>query len=182
MSWCWIRTGTAFLSPKPAPSDPVSDRPAPTVHLLCGLPGAGKTTHARRLAEEVPAVRFSLDEWMLRLHSPRYDDPAYAARLPACTSLIWDTAVQVLRLGHDVVLDWNQWSRRRRAHWADTTRQAGYQVMLHHVDAPIDVAVARAQARAAAGSHDIDEAGVRHLAEIFEPPTTDEGIPIRTVH
>lgn len=28
------------------------------VHLLCGLPGAGKTTHARRLAAALPAVRF----------------------------------------------------------------------------------------------------------------------------
>ncbi|WP_460532347.1 AAA family ATPase [Flindersiella endophytica] len=36
------------------------------VHLLCGLVGAGKTTCARRLAADLPAVRFSPDEWMLR--------------------------------------------------------------------------------------------------------------------
>ena len=44
-------------------------RPAPghpTVHLLCGLPGAGKTTLARQLEAGLPAVRFSLDERMLR--------------------------------------------------------------------------------------------------------------------
>ncbi|MDN5726533.1 MAG: ATP-binding protein [Propionibacteriales bacterium] len=35
---------------------------ASTVHLLCGLNGAGKTTHARRLEAELPAVRFTLDE------------------------------------------------------------------------------------------------------------------------
>lgn len=40
----------------------------PTVHLLCGLPGAGKTTLARRLEAGLPAIRFSLDEWMLRLY------------------------------------------------------------------------------------------------------------------
>lgn len=152
------------------------------MHLLGGLPGAGKTTHARRLAANLPAVRFSLDEWMLRLYQLRYDDPAYTARLPLCTGLIWDTAAQVLRLGHDVVLDWNQWSRRRRAHWRGTAQQAGYQVVLHHVDVPIEVAVARARDRTAQDtSHDIDEAGVRHLADIFEPPTADEGIPINTV-
>jgi predicted kinase len=88
----------------------------------------------------------------------------------------------VLRLGHDVVLDWNQWSRQRRAAWRDTVRHAGYQVLLHHVDVPLDVAVARARERAGtAGSHDIDETGVRHLAGIFEPPDEGEGIEIRTV-
>jgi predicted kinase len=159
----------------------VGDQPGPTVHLLCGLPGAGKTTHARQLAETLPAARFSRDEWMLRLYGLSYDDPAYAARLPTCTGLIWDTALQVLALGHDVVLDWNQWSRQRRAHWCATARQAGYRVLLHHVDVPVEVAVDRVLARTAHDSHETDEAGVRHLAEIFEPPTTEEGIPTRTV-
>src|SRR5215831_19511334 len=46
----------------------------PTVHLLCGLNGAGKTTYAVRLAEARGAVRFSLDEWLLMIHPEiRYD-------------------------------------------------------------------------------------------------------------
>lgn len=85
-------------------------------------------------------------------------------------------------LRYDVVLDWNQWSRARRSRWRDTARQAGCPVVLHHVDVPVEVAVARALGRTdTAGAHHIDEAGVRHLAGIFEPPTADEGIPIRTV-
>jgi len=53
----------------------------PRVHLLCGLPGAGKTAYAYSLEAELPAVRFSLDEWMLRLYPWSYDDPRYVARL-----------------------------------------------------------------------------------------------------
>ncbi|WP_223979178.1 ATP-binding protein [Arthrobacter sp. NicSoilB8] len=41
------------------------DRP-PTVHLPCGPNGAGGTTRARELQAGLQAVRFSLDEWMLR--------------------------------------------------------------------------------------------------------------------
>jgi predicted kinase len=158
------------------------DRAAARVHLLCGLTGAGKTTHARRLAAELPAVRFSLDEWMLRLYALKYDDPEYVARLDGCQSLIWDMAQQVLRVGSDVVLDWNQWSRQRRATWRHRVEAAGYGVLLHHVDVPLSTAVRQALARGAReGSHLVDEAGVRHLAGIFEPPTHDEGIETVTV-
>ncbi|HEY2792851.1 MAG TPA: ATP-binding protein [Micromonosporaceae bacterium] len=148
-----------------------------TVHLLCGLNGAGKSTYARGL----PAVRFGLDEWMLRLYPLRYDDPAYALHATEVQELIWETAVQVLAAGVDVVLDWNCWSRARRRQWRDRAVEAGFDVLLHHIDVRLEVAVARAVDRRDPGSHEVDEAGVRHLAALFEPPVPDEDIEIRTV-
>lgn len=44
------------------------------IHLLAALNGAGKTTLARRLEATLPAARFSLDEWMLRLYGTSFDD------------------------------------------------------------------------------------------------------------
>jgi len=152
------------------------------LHVLCGLVGAGKTTYARRLASELPAVRFGLDEWMLRLYELPYDDPGYAEHLEACTSLIWDTAQQVLELGRDVILDWNQWSRERRALWRARATAAGCELLLHHVDVPLETAVRQATSRRAVGSHALTAEAVRHFAGIFEPPTAGEGIEIVTVH
>src|SRR5947209_1082007 len=80
--------------------------PRPIVHLMCGLVAGGKTTLARQLAEELPALRFSRDEWMIRLYGLSYDDPRYVAHLDACTGLMWDLAVEALRLGVNVILDW----------------------------------------------------------------------------
>jgi predicted kinase len=154
------------------------------VHLLCGLLGTGKTTHAKRLAADVGGVRFTLDEWMLRLYGLRHVDPRYPAHLEPCQDLIWDVAVQVLAVGHDVVLDWNQWSRERRARWAGRPRELGYDVLLHYLDVPLETALARVLYRTSVGdpvSHEIDEAGARHFAGIFEPPTVAEGLDILLV-
>ena len=155
------------------------------MHLLCGYNGAGKTTYARQLAETLPAVRFSLDEWMLRLYPDlAFDSPEYGERAETCKALIWDVARQILVLGSDVILDWNQWSRARRATWRDAAQNAGFDVVLHHIQTPVEVAITRADARAAqniAGSHVLSENGIRHLASIFEPPSSAEGLQIVTV-
>ena len=49
----------------------------PTVYLLCGLPAAGKTTLAKQLEEKQGAVRFTLDEWMIRLYDYTIFDREY---------------------------------------------------------------------------------------------------------
>jgi hypothetical protein len=108
-------------------------RSTPTVHLLAGLNGAGKTTHARRLERDCPAVRFTLDEWMLRLYQLRYDDPRHPELAERCKDLIWATAQQVPAAGTDVVLDSNQWSRTHRATWRDKAMAAGYHPVLHYL-------------------------------------------------
>ena len=159
-----------------------TDNTPPTVHLLCGLNGAGKTTHARWLAEERRAVHFSLDEWMLHLHPElRYDAPGYGELAERCKARIWETARKILALGHDVILDWNGWSRARRATWRDLAHHAGYSVVLHYVQVPLNIAIARADARATTnttGAHRLDADAIRHLAAIFEEPREDEGMPI----
>jgi predicted kinase len=40
----------------------------PAAHLIHGFLGAGKTTFARELERNIPAIRFSHDEWMVRLY------------------------------------------------------------------------------------------------------------------
>ncbi len=126
-------------------------------------------------------MRFSLDEWMLRLYPLRYDDPGYAERAERCKDLIWSLAEQILALRQDVVLDWNQWSRHRRSVWRRRIESAGHHAVLHHVRVPLDLAIRRVEERSGRrepGTHPLDAAGVRHLATIFEPPGPSEGLAI----
>jgi predicted kinase len=39
-------------------------RLATTLHLICGLPGAGKTVLAKTIAASTDAFRFEPDEWI----------------------------------------------------------------------------------------------------------------------
>ncbi|HXB53796.1 MAG TPA: AAA family ATPase, partial [Vicinamibacteria bacterium] len=46
----------------------------PRLIIVCGLPGSGKTTHAKLLESSLRAVRLSPDEWMDALSLDLYDE------------------------------------------------------------------------------------------------------------
>ncbi|SCD46179.1 Predicted kinase [Streptomyces sp. TverLS-915] len=79
--------------------------------LLVGLPGAGRTTRARRLAEEHGALRLTPDEWMLPLFGASDPD---GKRDVLEGRLLW-LALEAVRLGTHVVLDYGCWSRAERS-------------------------------------------------------------------
>lgn len=155
--------------------------PLPEVHLLAGLNGSGKTAFARELEVSLPGVRFTLDEWMLRLHQLEFDHPDYPAAAARCRELIWTTAVNVLRAGAPVILDWNLWSRARRAEWWNRACAVGAPCVLHYVNVPINVAIIRAAARVDPAAHTLAATDIRHLAGLFEPPSATEGFALHEV-
>jgi predicted kinase len=153
----------------------------PSVHLMCGLPAAGKTTYAVALAESRSAVRFTLDEMMLALFQLSHDDPAYVEAIPRCKSVIHKVAEQVLQVGHDVVFDWNHWGSARRAETAKWAADHGAKPVVHFVDVPVETAVQRALRRAKSAiptAHVLDEEGVRHALSYFEGPSEVEGLAV----
>lgn len=155
-----------------------------TCHLLAGLNGAGKSTLARSLATD-GTVRLSLDAAMRTVHPElAFDDERYGELAERMRTLLWSHAVAVLDAGVDVVLDWNCWSAARRARWRDSIVAAGHAPVLHHVDVPIEVAVARAAARADGGdpeSHVLDEPVLRAFVDLFEIPGDERAEGMRVV-
>lgn len=113
--------------------------------IVCGLPGSGKTTHARHLVEHSGGIRFSPDEWMIALGIDLNDEEARAA----IEGLQWDIARDLLQAGHTAIIEWGTWARSERDALRGEARRLGASVELHYLDQPFDVLLQRVSKRGA---------------------------------
>ena len=138
----------------------------PRLILMCGLPGAGKTTEARKLAAALPIVRLSPDEWLTAIGLNIHDEPA-RDRLE---QQLWRHAQDLLRLGQDVILENGFWGRTERDRIRRTAREIGASVHLHYLHPPLDVLKTRVRNRDAV----ITGEQLEQYATLFEAPDAAE--------
>lgn len=139
--------------------------------LTCGLPGAGKTTLAMRLASERSAVRLTKDEWLWGLGASPWDRTV-GEKLE---QRLWLLTQELLSLRQSVVLDFGLWARIERDEMRTTARRLG--VELHYLDASTDELWQRIEQRNAAPPWDEAPISRVHLDEwraAFQPPDKDE--------
>jgi len=145
----------------------------PVLHLICGLPGSGKSTLAKQLERELPALRLTPDEWMSRIVGDGFDEPKRAA----VEAVQWDLAVNVLRLGVDVILENGFWSRAERNRLREQATAIGATTKLHFLEVSRDELLRRLALRNASlppHTFQITEANLDSYIEMFQPPTPDE--------
>jgi predicted kinase len=151
---------------------------APTLYLTCGLPGSGKTTLARRLEQEVPALRLTADDWLHELYPDITTSEAEAGPFRSRVErLQWMTAVRALELGCNVVLDWGLWAREERDLYRAGAREVGARVVLCLLDPPVDELwnrLSRRNADRPFGVFEITNAELLRWSELFQRPTADE--------
>ena len=141
--------------------------------LICGLPGSGKTTLAKRLAPEVPAVRFSPDEWKHDLGIDYYDEVS-RVRLE---QRLWHLGQELLALGQSVILENGFWAREERDELRLVARRLGVAVELHYLEAPVEELWRRLETRngqALPGTAPIKREDLERWASQFEPPDATE--------
>jgi predicted kinase len=114
---------------------------APTLHLTVGLPGSGKTTWARSIADTEGILRLTPDEWM----APLFNDSDAGGRRDILEGrMIW-VAHEVLMSGASVILDFGCWSPEERYAIRAIAESTGASFTLHHVS--IDELERRARAK-----------------------------------
>lgn len=106
----------------------------PIVHLISGQIGAGKTTFAKKMEQKTGAIRFTPDEWMLKLYSSlpakeEFDDYFYR-----CCDVIWGVAAEILKRGGDVILDFGFWKYEVREKYRKLALELGAESKLYYLD------------------------------------------------
>ena len=109
------------------------------IHIVFGPQGAGKSTHARELADKFNATRFSIDEWMGELFSPDLTQPLsfnwVMERVQRCEQRIWSVAAQIAKHGGTVVLDLGFMKVSDRNRFVDLAVAAALTTQLHQITA-----------------------------------------------
>ena len=152
------------------------------IHLLTGGTGAGKTTYARTLAARHGAMRFSIDDWMVRLFwvdSPQ--PPCFdwtMERIGRVEAQMRDNISALAQIGVDSVLDLGFTKRAHRADFAQFAAELGLPVTLHWIDLPADERWRRVEQRnaqkGASFAMAVDRDMFDFMEGVWEAPTVAE--------
>lgn len=114
----------------------------PNLLFVVGCTGAGKTTYARALAEQIGGVRFSIDEWMVTLFGPDRPEPIEFAwmmeRIGRCEAQIFAMARELAKRGVPAILDLGFTRLEHRDKFRALASEAGLTAAVHFVDVPAD--------------------------------------------
>jgi predicted kinase len=140
-----------------------------TLFIICGLPGAGKTTLAKKIEGSLSAVRMSADDWMTAL-SIKLHAEEQRTKIEA---LQWELAKRLLSLRQNVVIEWGAWGKRERDAFRTEARALGARVELYYLSAPLEELFSRIQQRNMEDPS-IEWPEVQKWADVFEAPAPAE--------
>lgn len=149
----------------------------PVAHIIIGFIGSGKTTFARKLEQETGAVRFTKDEWMVRLFGNTPPKDKFEEYDQNMTSLARDMALACLQASASVIIDEGFWEREQRDEIREKVKNVGATAKFYYIEAPFEIMKARTLKRSEnppVDSFNIDEESFNQYWKHFQPPDKDE--------
>ncbi len=154
---------------------------APVLHLICGKIASGKSTLAARLATGPGAVLISEDDWLAALFGDQMTTPKDYVRFSArLRDIMGPHVAALLNTGQSVVLDFPATTVETRQWMRGILDQTSAAHVLHVLNPPDDVCLARLRARNEGGEHAFaaTEEQFRLFTRHFALPTPDEGFTL----
>lgn len=158
-----------------------SNGPAPTLHLVCGKIGAGKSTLSQQLALKPCHVLISEDAWLAALYPGEIHSIAdYLQRAAALRNVLADHLRALLQAGVSVVLDFPFNTPASRAWAREVFSPVGAAHQLHFLEIADEVCKARLRARNALGEHPFQASDLEfeRITRHFVAPVAEEGFVV----
>jgi predicted kinase len=154
-----------------------------TLHFFCGRVASGKTTAARALAADMPAVMICEDEWLAGLFDGAQSLEQYLERRKRIRAILDVQVPQVLAAGASVVFDFAGNTRRDRTWVTSLASIAGAPHALHVLSADESTCRDRLKVRnetQPAGIYwgPVSEQLFDQVNGYFQEPQGDEGLTI----
>ncbi len=149
----------------------------PTLYMLCGLPGSGKSVRAQELEAAGEGILLNADSWVRHLYPEDAEAAARDERKFLVHEVQWELVERLLAGGISVILDWGLWSREERDHYRQRARELGASVRTLFLDEPIETLherVAQRNDNLPPGTFHISSEELDEWAAVFEPPTHEE--------
>jgi predicted kinase len=149
----------------------------PLAHIIIGFIGSGKTTFARKLEKETGAIRFTKDEWMVRLFGNTPPKDKFEEYDNKMASLATDMALKCLKAGISVIIDEGFWVKEQRDEIREKVKNVGAIPKLYYLEVSFEIMKARTLKRSEnppVDSFNIDEESFNQYWKYFQPPDKDE--------
>lgn len=152
----------------------------PTIHLMVGFMGFGKTTIAKELEKEIPAVRLTHDEFMVKLYGRNMPYADFHPNYKKIDEMLWCLAEKIIKSGTDVIMDYGFWSHQNREKAYERAKKITKSVIFHNVYCDMNIAKKRILNRSAENQNElyIREDEFDTLVKQYEPWCHTDDYPV----
>ena len=150
----------------------------PTIHLIHGFIGFGKTTLSKELARKYNAEHFAIDQVILKKfgRDPKDFQKAYQE----ADDYIWQEAAKLIQAGRDVILDYGFWEKETRRKVQAKALKLTPDILWHRLICDLDTAKQRVLKRTRDNPDElwIDEACFDDRLRRYEPIDEDKHLNV----
>jgi predicted kinase len=101
--------------------------------LICGKICSGKTTYARKIANDNNAIILSVDEITLALFGQHIGDK-HDEMVEKTEKYLLKKAVEIISLGINVIFDWGFWTHEQRQFVTKHFTDLGIKIEWHYIE------------------------------------------------
>jgi predicted kinase len=154
----------------------------PTVYMMLGIPGSGKTTFSKQLQAELGLPRFAIDEEYARLGGDHHNHRWNEELAERADALIRQQTKKLVSDGQSVILDLCPWIKARRDEYRHFIEGIGANCHIYYFEVEKEELLRRLKKRNQSGEdyHIVSAEMLDDFIANFDTPVNEEVERVRS--